>query len=112
MEIALLATLVALAWKLVDTVKALRAGDVNIVVTQLAVWGAGVLVVWLGSETRWGDSIDINGVALTHLNTAEIVLLGMCLLSAGSVLYDFKKAVDNTDSAAFPPLLPPRQPSE
>lgn len=114
MEFVLLAALVALAWKLVDTVKSARSKDWNAVITQLAVWAAGVAVVWVGAATTWASGVEIQGVLMSDFDWAEKVLFGASLLSIGSVGYDFKKAFDNTDTAKLPPLTnitPPAPPA-
>lgn len=112
MEIALLASMIALGYTLVNLVKQARDQAWDPVLTQIATWAAGVAVVFLGSATTWAAKIDIQGVLLNDLNAAEKVFLGACLLSVASVGYDFKKALDGSDSAHVPSLLPPPSPAE
>jgi hypothetical protein len=106
-----LAAALALVWKLVDWAKALRVRDWNAVLTQLAVWVAGVFVIWLLASTDFAAGVKIGSMALSRLNFASLVLLGMSIGSSGSVAYDFKRAFDNTDSAAQPSLLPASTPA-
>lgn len=105
MELVLIASMVALAMKAVDLVKNLRARAWDAALTQLVVWASGVAVVFLGSATVWAHSLDVQGVALDDLNAASKVFLGLCLLSAGAVANDWRKAIDGTDSARTPTLL-------
>jgi len=105
MEIVLLTALTALGWKIIDLLKFLRAGDVNAAVTQVVTWAAGVGVVFLGSATDWAETFAVNGITLESLNGASKVLVGASLLSLGSVGFDFKKALDGSDSARTPSLI-------
>jgi hypothetical protein len=102
--VAILATLVV---KFTDFLKRLFSGDVNGVVTQLVVWGAGVAAVFLVSASQWAKDVQIGQLGLDTLGNWSLVLVGFCIGSAGSFVYDAKKALDGTDSAAEPPLLPP-----
>lgn len=100
-----LATAVALMWKLVDFVKHCRVRDVNAIVTQLAVWGAGVVVTFLLASSDWGDKVPVGGHQLDKLNVASLVLFGLSLGATASVGYDFKRAFDGSDSSAMPSLV-------
>ncbi len=97
--------MVALVWKLVDLVKYVRNGDVNAALTQLTTYAAGVGVAFLFAATQWADGIMIGDAALSSLSGASLVVAGLALASTGSALYDFKKARDNSDSAATPKLF-------
>ena len=103
MEPITLATLAALAGKIVSFIKYLVARDWNAVATQAAVWIAGIVVVLLAAQSEIAD-ITIGDQALSALDFASQVLVGLGLGSAFSFAYDVKSAVDNTDSAAEPPL--------
>lgn len=107
MEIIGLASLIALAWKIVDFAKFIRARDWNATATQAATWAAGIVVVLLAAEADVTAHLTIGDVALTDVNTASRLLIGLSLLSLGSVGFDFKKAIDSSDSAHTPSLLPP-----
>lgn len=100
MSVIGMAGLIALAWKFVDFLKFLRNRDWNASLTQICVWAAGVGVVFLGAAADDTKTIKVGTIALGAMNTPGKVLLGLCVLSVGSVVYDFKKAFDNTDSAA------------
>lgn len=95
----------ALAWKLVDFIKQLRVRDWNAVVTQAAVWAAGVLVVFLLAGTDFASGIKIGDMVLSNLNAASLILVGLSVGSSASVGYDLKRSLDNTDSAAQPSLV-------
>lgn len=105
MDFVPLAAALALTWKLVDFVKQLRVRDWNAAVTQAAVWVAGVLVIWLLASTDFASGIKIGSMVLSHLNGASLVLVGLSVGASGSVAYDFKRALDGSDSAAQPALV-------
>lgn len=107
MDFAPLLAAIALIWKIVDFVKYLRARDGEAAITQAAVWAAGVGVIFLLAETNYADGIVLGDLALGAMNAASLLLIGLSMGSSASVLVDFKKAVDNTDSAAVP--APPKR---
>lgn len=106
------AVAVALVWKLVDFVKFVRAKDTNAWATQLAVWGAGIGVAFLLRESDFSKSLQVGQFVLGGLNAASTVLFGVALGSAASSTFDAKKAIDNNDTAATPPLIPESTASE
>lgn len=102
---------VALIWKLVDFAKACRVKDVDSIVTQVAVWAAGVAVVFLLAGTDFADGIDVaESYTLSSLNAASLLLIGLTIGSTASAAYDFKRAFDRSDSAAQPSLVSGRVP--
>lgn len=107
MEAALLLVLATLASKLLDFAKFVRSKDWNAVVTQAATWAVGVGVVFLAGAAQAFEHLQIPGidVMLSDLDTWSKVLVGTAATSALSKIYDFQKAIDNTDSAKTPPLL-------
>lgn len=115
MDFIPLVAAVALIWKIVDFVKYVRARHTDAVITQAAVWAAGVLVMLLLANTDFASEVAIAGTQLGNLNWASLVLIGLSVGSSASVLVDAKKAVDNSDSAAVPSLYVgkhARKPSE
>lgn len=95
----------ALIVKLVDWIKYIKNKDTNGVVTQAAVWVAGVGVVFLLASTDFASGVEVGGLALDSLNAWSLVLLGLTVGSTGSFALDFKKSFDNTDSSSVPTLL-------
>lgn len=98
----------ALGYTLVNLVKFLRARDVDGVVTTLGAWLVGFLLVVVGSHAELTQNWVVPGldVALGSLDWWSQLLLGASALSLFGVAYDFKKAIDSTDSAKVPTLLP------
>ncbi len=96
--------------KLVDFVRYARAwndGGANGVITQLVAWAAGFLLVALVAHTPWAASIAFGDVPLAGLAIAGQILVGIAVGSTVSAGVDVVKAVDNTQSAEVPPLVPP-----
>lgn len=98
--------MIALIWKVVDFFKGITNKDWNAVITQLVVWGAGVAVVVLYAQTVWSAGIAIGDQTLATLNFASLVAVGLAAGAAASTAFDLKKALDGSDSAAQPKLMP------
>jgi hypothetical protein len=94
----------ALVLKLVDLVKYARARDGNGLITLAIGFVAGIAAVAIMAETQWGDEIKIGDETLATMSRVSKVVLGLVATSVAAVVYDFKKAVDNTDSARTPRL--------
>lgn len=110
-QVALLTALALAVNKTVTVVKAIGK-NWNMVITQAVVWVVGTLAIWLAAQADVTAGAAVPGTTTTFgaLNAASIVLLGWVLGGTGSFLYDFRKSVDNSDSAAEPALLPPKPP--
>lgn len=105
MNISLFVLIGALVYSATNLLKYFRAKDWNGVLTQLVVWGAGVVAVFLGSATDFADSHLINDIALGDMNWATKTLLGLMATSLFTFGHDVKKALDNRDSAQMPSLF-------
>jgi hypothetical protein len=105
MEVFTAATLAALVLKVTSFTKYVIAGQLRQALTQAVPWGVGMGGVWVAAQSMVAENMRIWGeVSLGQLDGWSIVLAGLALGSFGSFGYDVKKAVDNTDSAAEPPL--------
>lgn len=106
MNVTDLVGLVALLVKTVDTLRFATAKQVNGVVTQLLAWAAGVGGVFIVAQTQWAAHISVgNGTTLAHQGAFSLVAIGLSIASSGSVLKDVQAALDNSNSAALPPLV-------
>ena len=105
---ALTASLIfgALILKLVDFLKYLRNADWNGVVTLLLGWVAGVAAIQMIRLTDWDKEIKIGAVSVDKLDFQGQLVLGFVATSVAAVIYDFKKALDGTDTASTPRLGP------
>lgn len=113
MEFAPLVALGSLVFKFVDFLKFVRVGDWNAVGTQVIAWLAGILAVFLAAASTFAGKINVGGTILTNFTVADKIFFGLMATSIFSVVYDFKKSFDSTDSAKTPPLLtdnPPQVP--
>lgn len=108
MEVITLASLISLGNKVTAFLKSLTNKDWNAVITQLVHWGGMTIILVFAAHASIANQITLfDGVPpLKELDGASLLLAGMSLGSLGSVLYDFKKARDNTDGAVEPPLIP------
>lgn len=104
--------LAALVWKFVDFLKyctSWSSGGRNGAVTQLIIWVAGVVAVLLFARSDWAGSVSIGELTLDRMNLWSQIVAGLSVGSLTSVGFDTKKAVDATDSAKTPSLLPVRE---
>jgi hypothetical protein len=93
--------------KATDLVKYLveaRRGDANGLITLLLTWVIGIVAVMVFAKTQWGDEVKIGDESLESLSTWSKVVLGVAAPSIAAILYDVKKAVDNTESSSTPRL--------
>lgn len=106
MEFIPVVAMAALTLKLIDFLRYLRGGDMNGALTQLCAWIAGVVVVLIVAQTDWADGIAIGDMSLGTLGFWSLVFYGLSAGSGASAVKDVIKAVDNTNSAAIPVLVP------
>ena len=107
MEFVPAIAMMALIWKSVDLIKSLKAGATNQVVSIILTWVVSVAVVLLYAQTQWADGIAVADRALSDLNIWSQIVVGLNIAGGAGALYDLKKSIDNTDSAATPRLLGP-----
>lgn len=105
MEFVPLLALAALVATLINFLKFVRNGDTNGALTQLSVWVAGVVAVVLVANTDWSDTLIFGEIALSDMNFASLVFLGLSVGSVGSVGHEVIKSLDNSDSASKPSLF-------
>jgi len=109
MEPAILLGMIgALAYKLVDFVKFLTNRDKNALITQAAAWIIGILVVVMSSLSNIFEGFVLPGMttAINDLDVFSLVIIGMSLQSVMGITFDFKKAIDGSDSAVVPTIIP------
>lgn len=98
--------MIVLTVKIIDFLRYARAADLNGVLTQLFAWIAGVIVVLLAAQTDWASGISIGDENLHTLGFWSLVFYGLSAGSSASLAKDTLKAVDNSNSAAIPTLVP------
>ena len=102
--------LVALVWKFIDFLRNVTswsdpAARKN-VITQVCAWVAGLAAVLLYGESQLGESVTVGTKTLEDADTATKIIIGLMVASLASATVDIKKAIDGSDSAKQPPLLP------
>jgi hypothetical protein len=113
-QVALLLALAFAADKVVSVLKGLAAKDWNLALTQILVWVIAFGVVCLAGAAEVTETYVPPGlnIALGDLDFWSLLLLGIVVGSTGSIVFDFRKAIDSTDSAQEPKLFhtpPPPQ---
>jgi hypothetical protein len=98
-----------MANKVVSTFKNLTtAASRGAAYTQLVVWAVAIALTFAASEAELTEAYVLPGTTqpLGAFDGWSLLLVGLMAGSTGSVLWDFRKAFDNTDSAAEPSLFP------
>lgn len=103
-NVATLAGIVFLVLKFTSVLKYASASHWREVVTQLIVWAAGIIAIVLYANSDIGRGIVVAGGKLGDFDGASLVIIGLALGSTASVARDTIKGLDNSDSAAEPPL--------
>lgn len=104
--VAILAGLAFAGNKTVSVIKGATAKDWKFVFTQVLVWVVmfGVIVLAAHAQITEDLVVPALGIALGSVDFASQFMLAWILGSSGSVVWDFKKAIDQTDSAREPTL--------
>lgn len=96
----------ALVFTLINFLRFLTNKEFGSAVTQICSWAAGILVVVLVASTDYADGIDFGGKALSALNGSSQVFIGLMAASIFGVVKVAISALDSSDSAKVPPLVP------
>ena len=97
----------ALIITIVNFLRYARGRDLDGVTTIGVVWLAGVVTTMLAAQSDFAGGLEYGGLSLATMNIWSQLLVGLSVASTGSVVVDFRKALDNTDSAAKPSLVLP-----
>lgn len=95
--------------KFIELLKYLRTRDWNGALTLLSLFVAGFVTLTLAAHSAATQYWTIPGttIPLGMLDGGSLVLLGLMLTATGSTIYDYKKSLDGSDSAAQPKLFGP-----
>lgn len=100
------AALASTVYALVALLRFVRGRDWDGAATILTVWAGGVGAAWLFAQSDWAETIAFfNGQALADLNFASLLVVGLQVGSAATVLNEFRGAIDRTSTTAKPRLL-------
>lgn len=104
MEFVAIAALASLVFAFTNFLKYVTAGDWRSARTQLVVWAAGFGCAMLAAQTQWAAQIVIGDTPLSKMSTLDLLFVGPTIASLATLANEYKKARDNTDSAATPGL--------
>lgn len=110
MEFSLLAVAVAMIQTLVLVWKNLVNKLYKDAASQVVVTVFGVAIALLIRASDFGESFKVLDHSLASLNVASAVFVGFALGSAAMLAHKVIKAVDNSQSATEPQVLPPSSP--
>jgi hypothetical protein len=82
-----------------------RQRSESAVLTQIVVWAAGVLAVYMVEWAGLGSAFTVGQKSLLALGVGSKIVIGLMAASTLSTVNVIKAAFDNTDSARVPPLL-------
>lgn len=100
------ATMSALVVVVINFLRYARGRDLDGALTIAIAWVAGVVVVAIAAQSDFAVSIEFGGRTLDTMNFASQIFAGMSLASLGSFAVDVKKAIDSSDTAVKPSLIP------
>lgn len=105
-DFATLAALAALVWKVTSLIKYLTAGQGREALTTVIPWAAafGVLVLAANADATAAIVLPDMKTTLGDMDLASMLLAAPTLGALASVGFDFKKAIDGSDSAQEPKL--------
>lgn len=83
-----------------------RARALNGLVTLVLAAAVGVGIVFVMDVTTWTNGITFGTLTLVTMSFWNKVVLGLVLTSVASTIFDFKKALDRTESPSTPEILP------
>lgn len=96
----------ALIYSLLSLVKYARAADWNGVVTIITGYAIGVGVIFAASAAPSIGTFKFGDKAIVDMAFGDKLFFGLLATSLFSVVHDVKKAIDGSDSARTPSLLP------
>ena len=99
--------LAALVFSGVNFLKFLTNRQVKPAVTQAVAWLSGIGIVWMADAS---DGLPFIDFVPDQTNFWGKVLLGASIGGTASAIESVKRAIDRTDSAAMPSLIPERPP--
>lgn len=113
MEVALFSSIVLTVINFLRNLAAFARKEGNHasdLLTQLAAWVGGIAMVALGSHAQMVEGVTFPGtsVVLGKLDGWSQVLLGLAVSSVAGAFVEAKKALDQTDTAVKPALVPPK----
>jgi hypothetical protein len=116
MDVAPVLLLGSIVYSLTQFAKGLRGalsgGDWNAPATTLSAYVIGVATMFAAGTATIVGSVTINGSQIVDLSAGDKVLIGLVASSLFGAFHDLTKALDGTQSAATPKLLPGNSPPQ
>ena len=106
MEFVPFIAMLALVKKVIDFLKYVTNKDKNGVITTLAAWLGGVVVILLFAASDFASGINIGDTTLGALNVASLVIVGMSIGASAGVAADVISSRRPSDDPARLKLLP------
>ena len=105
MDFVPVAALALLVTTLISWLRYAVNRDVNGVVTIASAWSAGIVATFLVAQTDFASGIFVGDQALSDLNVASLVFVGLTAASSGVFANEIRGAIDNTTSTRKPSLI-------
>jgi len=83
-----------------DVTNRAKAEATNGLISLILGCVVGVGIVFLFALTQMSGQVTIGDLAMSHMSVASKIVFGLALTSFAALLFDGKKALDNTDSAS------------
>lgn len=102
-----LVALAALAVKITSLLKYLSAGQLRSAATTVTPWVAAFLVLLVGAQADATAGVMLPGLAvpLGKVDVFSLMIAATALGASGSLVYDVKSAVDQSDTTSKEPPL-------
>jgi hypothetical protein len=107
-DLTQLVALGTVAYTVVNFIRYALATDWPSVFSQLLAWAAGVVMTFIVAHTDLAAAFAFGSKNLSQIGGGSQFLTGLAAASSISIVYQFTKAVDTTQSAAVPSLQLPR----
>lgn len=94
--------IVKYVWALIWHQEASKKQAKNSLTTLAVTSAAGVAAAFCFKYTAWAATMKIGDVTFAGLSTFSTIVFGLVATTLAATIYDFKKAVDNTESSSTP----------
>jgi hypothetical protein len=108
-DLTQLVALGTVAYTAVNFIRYALVTNWSSVFSQILAWAAGVAMTFLVAHTDLASAFTFGSKNLGQINGGSQFLVGLAAASSISIVYQFTKAVDTTQSAKVPSLQIPRR---
>lgn len=100
MNIGAVVLIGALIYTLTNLFKAVKAKNTDVVITQLAAFAIGIVVIFLASASEIVGIWRLNGVLLNNMDWASKLFVGLLASSIFGAFNDITAAIDGTRTSS------------